>query len=331
VGRDFQTEAVRVFYGGFGSDLNPAYAVANLYRDKTVLKSILEDPNYRNMLLFVNKLFRERLISQDLFTRTGDIQKEQIRNGLVGMVCSSDIFDSESIILPDVELRAEDSSFALLPMDPVRAAGVPLERVNTNFTDCSGWNVSIITKDAADPERVFAFLDWMFGNEGQLVLVYGGPGKYFVPGAYTDYGYPLEMTAAFYDASNEEIDGEWSETNWVGNTAFVDNMARDIYERTGFVQELKLSQFNYTWNHSVDSTELAGIVPSLDTDMGVLFQNIDNIYVQAIPAIITASSEERCRTAIDRYLGELRTANIDALLAYQNNIIQANLRRLGKE
>lgn len=331
VGRDFQTEAVRALYGGFGANLNPAYSVSNLYRDGNTLKSVLEDPHYREMLLFVNKLYRERLITQDIFTITDDIVKERIRNGLVGIACLSDIFDTENVIVPDMELKAEDPSYGLYPMDPVRAAGVPLESVFTNFTNCGGWNVSVITKDAADPEKIFAFLDWMFGNEGQLVLVYGVPGKYFVPGEYDSFGYPVKMTDAFFSASNEEIDSEWSETNWVGNTAFVDNMAKYIYDTTGYAQQLKLDQFNYTWNHSVDSTELTDIVPPLNTDMGVLFQYIDGIYQQAIPSIITASSEARARALIEQYLGELKSAGLDRLLAWQWEIISSNLTKLGKQ
>jgi ABC-type glycerol-3-phosphate transport system substrate-binding protein len=330
VGRDFQTEAVRALYGGFGANLNPAYSVSNLYRDGNTLKSVLEDPHYREMLLFVNKLYRERLITQDMFTITDDIVKERIRNGLVGIACLSDIFDTENVIIPDMELKAEDSSYGLYPMDPVRLAGIPLESVYTNFTNCGGWNVSVITKDAADPEKIFAFLDWMFGNEGQLVLVYGVPGKYFIPGEYDDFGYPLKMTDAFFSATNEEIDSEWSETNWVGNTAFVDNMAKYIYDTTGYAQQLKLDQFNYTWNHSVDSTELTDIIPPLDTDIGVLFQYIDSIYQQAVPAIITASSGERAQTAIERYLTELKSADLDRLLAWQWEVISSNLTKLGK-
>ncbi|GHV70579.1 hypothetical protein AGMMS49928_18910 [Spirochaetia bacterium] len=330
VGRDFQSEAVRVLYGGFGADLNPAYAVSNIYRDGNTLKSILEDVHYREMLLFINKLYRERLITQDLFTVTDDILKERIRNGLVGIACLSDIFDTDGVLVPDMELKAEDASFGLYPMDPVHLAVVPPESVFTNFTNCGGWNVSVITKNAKDPEKIFAFLDWMFGNEGQLVLVYGEPGKYFIPGDYNDFGYPVKMTDAFFSASNEEIDSEWSETNWVGNTAFVDNMAKYIYDATGYAQQLKLDQFNYTWNHSTDATELTGIIPPLNEDMGVLYQYIDGIYQQAIPAIITASSEARARAAIDQYLSELKSAGLDRLLAWQWGIISANLAKLGK-
>lgn len=330
VGRDFQADAVRALYGGFGADLNPGYAVSNLYLEGNTLKSILEDPHYREMLLFVNRLYRERLITQDLFTATDDIVKERIRNGLVGVACLSDIFDTENVIVPDMELKAEDPSFGLYPMDPVRISGVPLESVHTNFTNCSGWNVSIITKNAADPEKIFAFLNWMFGNEGQLVLVYGVPGKYFIPGEYNSFGYPITMTDAFFSATNEEIDSEWCETNWVGNTAFVDNMARYIYDATGYAQQLKLDQFNYTWNYSVDSTELTDIVPPLNTDMGVLFQYIDDIYQQAIPAVITASSGSEAQVVINRYLAELKSAGLDRLLAWQWEIISSNLVKLGK-
>jgi len=330
VGRDLPTEAIRALYGGFGSNLNPAYAVSYLYRDGNTLKSILEDPHYQETLLFINKLYRERLITQDLFTITDDILKERIRNGLVGIACLSDIFDSDNVIIPNAELKDEDPLSDLLPINPIRAAGVPLNEVMTNFSNCAGWNVNVITKDAKNPEQIFAFLDWMFGNEGQLVLVYGEPGKYFVPGEYNDYGYPIKMTDAFYNATNEEIDGEWSETNWVGNTAFVDNMARYIYDNTGFAQQLKLDQFNFTWNHSIDSTELTNTIPALDTPEGILFQNIDNIYLQAIPAIITASSEERSRALMTDYLRELKAAGLDRLLEYQTGIFTENLRKLGK-
>jgi ABC-type glycerol-3-phosphate transport system substrate-binding protein len=323
-------ESSSVIYGGMKAGSNPGYLGEHLYSDNGVLKSSLEDPAFQETLLFVNKLYRERLISQDIFTMTDDAFQESVRNGLIGVACLKDIFDTSSVVEPNLELRAEDESYNLSPIDPVAKAGEDVSKVYTNSTNSTGWNVNIITRDAKDPEKIFALLDWWFGNVGQLTTTLGAPGKFWIAGEYSEEGYPT-MTDEYFNSTNEEIDSEWCDTNFVGNTAFVDNMARFIYESVGYAQQLKLDQFNYTWNHSVDCTELTYVTPNLDTDVGILFQTIDNIYAQAIPEIITSSSEEKASDAITKYIATLKDAGLQELLDYQSGIVNTNLQRLGKK
>jgi ABC-type glycerol-3-phosphate transport system substrate-binding protein len=323
-------ESADVLYGGMKAGNVPAYITEHLYMDGGTLKTALASPEYQETLLFVNKLYRERLVSQDLFTMTDDTLQEQIRNGLVGVLCLKDIFDSSMVVLPNYELKQEDPSFNLAPIPPVVKAGEDVNKVYTNSSNATGWNVSVITKDAKDPEKIFAFLDWWFGSLGQLVTTLGVPGKYWVEGAYSTQGSP-EMTNAFFTATNEEIDAEWCDTNWVGNTAFVNNMARYIYEQTGYAQQLKLDQFNFTWNHSVDTTELTYVQPDLDSDLGILWQTLDGIYLQGVPEITLAPSEGACRAAIDKYVQELASAGTEELLAYQQGVISANLSKMGRK
>lgn len=322
-------ESDNVIFGGMKAGNNPGYIPEHLFMDNGTLKTCLEDPGYQETLLFINKLYREKLISQDLFTMTDDSLQETIRNGFVGVLCLKDIFDTSMVIEPNMELREEDPAFNLIPIDPIVKLGEDVNNVYTNSTNIAGWNVSVITKSAKDPEKIFAFLDWWFGNEGQLITTLGVPGKYWIPGNYSPEGYP-EMTDAFFNSTNEEIDSEWCDTNWVGNTAFVDNMAKYVYDATGYAQQLKLDQMNYTWNHSVDCTELTYVQPDLDSDMGILFQTIDGIYNQCIPEIALASSEDACRAAIDSYIAELKAADLQRLLDYQSEVIQSNLQKLGK-
>jgi ABC-type glycerol-3-phosphate transport system substrate-binding protein len=319
-----------VIYGGMKAGNNPGYIHEHLFMDNGTLKTSLEDPSYQKTLLFINKLYRERLVAQDLFIMNDDRLQEMVRNGLVGVLCLDDIFDSSGVIEPNMELAAENPSFNLLPVNPIVKAGVRMEDVFTNFSNAAGWNVNVITKDAKEPEKIFALLDWMFGNVGQLVLTLGVPGKYWIPGEYSPEGYP-EMTDAFFTATNEEIDAEWCDSNWVGNTVFVDNLAKYVYEKTGVAQQLKLDQFNYTWNHSVDSTELTHVQPELNSDMGVLWQNIDGIYAQAIPEIVLASSEAASRAAINKYIAQLRASGLQRLLDYQFGILNDNLVKIGKK
>ena len=315
-------------FGGMKAGNNPGYLFYQVVPDGDGLKGMLEDEQVQKTLLYANKLYREKLSTQDSYTMTTDDLKERIRNGRVAVACLDDIFDSD-IIEAIQALKEEDPTTDMFIIDPITAEGEKMEDVYTNYTDSLGWNVSVITKDAKDPEAIFAFLDWWFGNEGQLVSCYGFPGGFYEFGDYTPEGYPVTMNDSFFEATSEEIDSYWLDTNWVGNTSFVDNMAKYIFEATGKGQQLKIDQFNYAWNHSVNITELANAVPDFDTAEGILYQTIDHIYAQAIPEILAADSEEACQAAIDKYIVELNNAGLQELLAWQTGVMQANKVKLG--
>lgn len=51
-----------------------------------------------------------------------------------------------------------------------------------------GWNVGVIRTSAEDPEKVFAFLDWLTGPEGQSNLIFGPEGEYW--DGFDSDGYP---------------------------------------------------------------------------------------------------------------------------------------------
>lgn len=321
-------QGMPAIFGGMKAGNNPGYLTYQFMPDGDGLKGMLEDEQVQKTLLYLNKLYREKLMTQDSYTMTADDLKERIRNGRVAIACIEDVFDSDFVKAIE-DLKAEDPTTGMFIIDPIVSEGEKMEDVYTNYTDSLGWNVSVITKDAKDPEAIFAYLDWWFGNEGQLVSCYGFPGGYYELGDYTPEGYPVEMNESFFEATNEEVDDKWLETNWVGNTSFVDNMAKYIYETTGKGQQLKIDQFNYTWNHSVNITELANIVPDFDTPEGILYQNIDNIYAQAIPTILAAGSEEACKAEIEKYIAELKDEGLAELLAWQTDVMQSNKEKLG--
>ena len=316
-----------LIFGGMAENNNPGFWGERVYNQGNQLVSFLENPLTVETFLFVNRLYRENLIQQDLFTMTGDQRRELIRNGSVAVLCLTNVLDSTGEM---AALAAENPDMTYLAIPPLVAAGVNPNNMYSGSHTRMGWNVAVISVDAADPQATFEMLDWMFGNEGQLVFAYGPPGDFYDFGEYTPEGFPIRMNDAFFDAPGYEITGRWSDANWVGNTSFIDGMGIHLYNQGADVSWTTVVQIHYIWPFSADATELSGLAPGFNTPEGIIYQDLDLLYRQAIPSIVLAPSEEAVRANIANYIDELYANGLQQLLNYQTAVWLANRAALGR-
>ena len=324
VGEDMNGGAA--IYGGMAYGNNPGYYGNRVWAKDGALVSYFEDPSLVETFVFINKLYRERLIPQDIFTMMGEQRREAFRSGKVAVGVMGNICDMTNEF--DM-LAKEDPESIYVPITPLTKPGLDPKAIYTNSFNRLGWNINVISKDAKNPEAIFKYLDWLFSNEGQLVMVYGPPGDYYDYGDYNEKGFPVKMNQAYYDATDAEIASRWCGSNWVGNTSYVDGMGIHLYNIGAPTGWVKKTQIEYIWCHSANATELSNTQPSFDSDEGMIYQAIDLIYKEAVPEIIVSPSEEACRANIDKYIKELYDNDLQRLLDYQTNVWKQNKLALG--
>jgi hypothetical protein len=139
------------------------------------------------------------------------------------------------------------------------------------------------------------------------------------------------MNPSYKTATTAEIDAKWMGSNWTANTGYMNQLTYYNFKTTGTATQIVKDQLAHTWNHFVDATELVNTIPNPDTDMGILYKNIQALYTTAIPQIINAESEEAAKAAIQDNLAKLDTAGLQKLLDWQTTVWKQNMTTLGKK
>ncbi|WP_337098556.1 extracellular solute-binding protein [Paenibacillus sp. YIM B09110] len=294
------------------------------------LVSLFADPVYRELLQFTSKLYREKLISQDTFTQKLEQVESKVVSGKVAMYVASS--PTEFGAIGNSQLSAQDPEAGYIMVWPVHKAGLDKNKIFPGDYKQLGWNVNVITKNAKDPEAIFAFLDWFTGPEGQRTIMWGPEGLYWD-------GVDAEEAPLFTDKFTSDTKGRDELMNstvnfqWNGNTVYVDN-SKSKFESTLPAEKRSWEtywQSEITWKTQFNTTEYVNLDPAGDSDEGIIAQSILSIYEQArAKAVMNAKSDEEVIAILDKAENDAQKAGYDKLLAYKTEKWQENVAKLSK-
>jgi putative aldouronate transport system substrate-binding protein len=291
------------------------------------LTSIFKDPTFREGLLYGSKLFREKLMAQDAFTQTKERLKEKVLSGEVAVFAAAS--PTELAQEGHVALTKKDKDAGYMMIWPIHKPGLDKDKITVGTYTQLGWNVSVITEEAKDPEKIFAFLDWYTGPEGQRILMWGPEGKYW-DGVEPD-GTPKFTKAYTEDAEGlTELQSKTIDLMWNGNTVYVDR-SKAKYESTLPPEQRNWStnvQYEITWKTQADGTEFLNLSPDPDSELGMIDQRVADIYAQTVVKVILAGSDEQALQILDQADLRARDAGYELLLEYKTQRWQGNLAKL---
>ncbi|MNI20229.1 Lipoprotein LipO precursor [compost metagenome] len=292
------------------------------------LTSVFIDPAFRESLVYANKLFQDRLISQDAFTQTREQVEQKIITGKAAVYAASS--PTEFGAIGNSLLEAEDPEAGYIMVWPVHKEGLDKNKIFPGSYNRLGWNVSVITTAAKDPEAIFAFLDWFTGPEGQRIIMWGPEGKYWE--GTDEEGAPLFTDAFTTDTKGrDELMNATVNLQWNGNTVYVDN-SKMKFEST--LPENKKSwetkwQSEITWKTQYDTTEFVNLAPAGDSQEGIISQSVSEIYEKArAQAVMNAGSEAEVLAILDKADKDAQAVGYADLLAFKTRKWQENLSKL---
>ena len=262
-----QGNGIDVLYSAFAEDHPYTFVGMRAVPSGDKLTSIFTDPAFRESMHYSSKLFREKLISQDALTKLDQV-KEKIITGRFAVY--ADNSPTETANLAHTTLKAEDPDAGLKMVWPIHKEGLNKENITPGTWSQLGWNVSVITKSAKNPEAIFAFLDWMVGPEGQRNIFWGPEGLYW-EGTDADDA-PIFTDAYVTDTkARDELMNTTNSMQWVGNTVYIDD------SKTKFEMTLPEDQQNWatkyqmeiTWKTQANGTEYANLSPLPESEEGI--------------------------------------------------------------
>lgn len=288
------------------------------------LGSIFKDPIFRESMQYASKLFREKLMTQDAMTQTVDQVKEKVNSGRVAVLSSAS--PTELGMEGHAILSKDDPNAGYIMIWPIAKPGLDNKKIFPGTFTRLGWNVSVITKSAKDPEAVFAFLDWYTGPEGQSVQMWGPPGGYW-DGVEADGETPVFTEKYTSDAEGlNKLQAVTTNIMWNGNTVFIDT-AKAKFESTLPVEKRNWStrwQYEITWKTQADATQFINLEPAPDTEEGIAMTAVEDIFLEARAKALFAKSDEEVLAVLDQADKDAMDVGYDKVLAYKTAKWQEN-------
>jgi len=298
--------------------------------DTHTFTSIFEDPAYKESLAFINKLFREKLASQDLFTQKLEQAKEKINTGKAAIVA---IAESDKIG-EDANNAIEGEANDYLPIKWPVKAGVDRMSTYALTTGDLGWNFNAVTVNAKDPKRAFAFIDWHFSDEYTRIFKYGRPGVLWDE-VDEETGVPVlgdKWKNADEQTKKDEKLGDW-------------NMAGSSYNggRMEFEARQADPDFKPSWSAQARETNWSDAVMGkvggdqfndhrsfpAGSPEEQAWVRIQQIMEKSIAKLVYAKTDDEFNKEFDLAKSEAEKAGYQKILDYKTKVWQNNLNKMG--
>jgi ABC-type glycerol-3-phosphate transport system substrate-binding protein len=160
------------FYRSFGGYLNSWYSV-----QKGAYKLAFRDSVFKEATMEANKWWREGLFSETQFTDTPEQILEKITAGRTALLYYDQSKDDTVSFRRLLKEADKDDSYEMVqPFIYPPAKGLPKEKIYGDLQSTVGWNVTCITKNAKNPQRIYDLWSYLLTPEAAVIQMYGPKG-----------------------------------------------------------------------------------------------------------------------------------------------------------
>jgi putative aldouronate transport system substrate-binding protein len=262
------------------------------------LKYMLHMPEYKNMYLYMNELYRKSFIKAENYAYKSEDQGKQLMNSGKGFAFSWTTLGSDLLTA-----GAKDKGYKFVNL-PIKVSE-SFKNVNTS----AGWQGVYITKKNKNPEAAIKFMKFMHSDEGQKLALWGIEGKDWSMdkgGKYPKFTYDhiddaLRKEKGVYywglliGSATTELSG-----NYIPGT-----------DSTKTSQELTaLTTFN---------PAIGLIVPDADSAEQVIKTNVENMIKNEEAKVLLATSADAASKAYDNLAAQADKMGLAKLEAWANS------------
>ncbi|GLX66993.1 extracellular solute-binding protein [Paenibacillus glycanilyticus] len=320
-------QAGNLIYSGYGEGKTTFFLDSlKAYPENNQLQSVFKDPALLDSLKELNNLFNKKLITQDAFTQKSDQVQEKLKTGRVAVVGLNNIFQVQEghAILAQTN---KDNGYEVIA--PLHNQGLDASKITPANYSTLGWNVSVITKHAKDPEKIFAYMDWATSEEGQQLLTFGPKGLLWDEADADGVPIPNEKAKTIAQADKDKL--KIGSGNYFANSNLRQNLINLNDER--YVEKVE-GQFDGIAANKVlkpssyDTTEFEGIQPMPDTDLGIIYGQVKDIMKEAYARAVFAKNSDEVTQIINKAQSDADAAGYEQVLKYMTEKWQENLKKI---
>lgn len=252
------------------------------------VKFFMFNESTKDMLLWLNKMYREKMIDPENFSYNDGMEQEVRSNGKWAASFSA-IWDYWT---PNAVLKKTDPGIYYKAY-PIPAGKDGVKPYMGGYSTV-GWNVAVITKNAKHPEAIMRFFNYYMSPEGQMLSFYGIEGETWE----MKDGSPVLKQNAY-----EEFQKDW-----------------DGYSQKTGVRYLELNQYQkYNWEKQsespdrqedrriaelfkFDGTSLSVLSIDPNSKAGIVWANIQSGLLTDIAKVLIADSAKDARARLEELL-----------------------------
>lgn len=284
-----------------------------------------DHPAYLEYLTFFNKLYRENLLDQDVFTLSLDQYLERMKTGVYGY-----IFEG---ISHAATANSAASGEILRPYYPIRFPRNYEGAASTFSYPVLGDWYFLFNKNIEDPARVAKLLEWNYTLEGVRIINYGAPDE------------TKEKNCWYYDENGEIVfdqvlQQQWDEEDYTWNWMIAGGWG---YHAVGLRRAIKYTAINEMGLCMADemyllvdevtqddlavdaSYEAAGILPTGEVALDKGAALSDHLNKWEVQIVLRAADEAEVETMYAQMMDEARAIGYDEIKTeLYNRYVEAN-------
>lgn len=235
-------------------------------------------PKYLEMYKFINRLWREGLISKDNLTVWGG---DKVKQG----TCFAYLGNTDEVKQPIMDFYNSKQQGTYIPVGPIHAKDGATPMFDQSGT---GWMTTYISKKCQNPERAIRLLAFLSSDEGQMLTWYGVEGT-----TYKLKNGKVSFTNSYLNMNKEDnemalkvygINNFWMLAQSMFNQKFIDKEAlpedEKIYENI----------IDYFSKYAVRTPETMGAYPEQGTPEAGLNERIRDYWSNQTRRMILANS-----------------------------------------
>lgn len=279
-------------------------------------------PKFTEVITFSNRLYREGLMSMENFTAQLPQIREKYQQGSI--FC---MIGNRSDMKNEIQnLMKADPKAISVPVGPVlsKDGAKPL----TGTAAVTGWRMTMITKNAKNPERIIRFFDYMMREETQILCRYGIEGVHYEKGGKNGH---LKWTKA-YDEERLKNSTKAGQSSGVGMfTHLTDPIVDAKYKPLpDGPEELAAEEIRVSFNKfNYDTRAFGGINPAPSTDEATMFTEIDTLWRNEVVKAVIQDSEEKAIKYYEGVVKKMKDMGADKVNKIENKNFQDNKKKMG--
>ena len=293
------------------STFKAMYGMKNYYEKDGKLFFDVRDPDYLEMVKYMNGLYRDGLLDKEWAVNKEQIFTQKAGSGRVAATVG--LSSDGNRLLKEDNGEDTDKQFYMFK---VVADGVDPDKTTFSPRSSLGWDAIGITVKNEHPVETIKFMNFLASEEGQYLLMWGIEGKDWdmedgkhVPRPETLQGFKDDWNTFAKETGIRKW--TWFIKNGYGSDGTPYDLATK-YERDAVSTHALTSMANSTW----DTAPYDYIGPAAGTPEALSEQKIKDIIDTAFTNMVYADSEEQVVSLYDAMISEIDANQASACLLY---------------
>ena len=290
----------------YNTPLRGMYGMKNYYENNGKLYHLTRDPKYRELILFLNQLYREGLLDKEWIVTQRTLFSKKLTEGRVfATACAYwDLDEDRNQIKEKWGENADYYPYKVL------GKGISADETTYNGRSTLGWDAIAVTDHCKNMDAVLKVIDFLASEEGQYLMLWGIEGEdwNYVDGKRTpDAAILAEAVSDINQAKKNTGIRRWS---WfIKNGLGSDGSPYDMMTKYEISKEAKLGNERFRTDRW-DTSFYTNLDPASGTEEALIWKNVQEIYQKAYPRLIDASSEEECLRLYDKMIADMEVEGL---------------------